>query len=446
MSSYVSNKDFKKQKELEEARRSGKADLEVDEEGKEINPHIPQFIAQAPWYLDSKGPSLSHQKFTLKQEKKVAKIGKYYKRGSKAKTKVTKWRKGACNNCGSLTHTAKDCCERPRKRNAKLTKKNFGFDETIEKIDYDYDGKRDRWRGYDPRSHQETIKFYEELEKERKKIRSSELSKELETKKKKEKEEELEKERKKEREKEREKGNENENEKDEDLEQGNVQPYQKLDIKTRITVRNLRIREHTAKYLYNLDPNSAYYDPRTRSMRENPFEGFSQEKSIYQGDNYNRRVGDVNDFNKIQLFAWEIDPTNRGEKISERRLHEGDILEGAPTKTQQLWSEIQQRKKKILDQKRKANLKVYGGEKYLRTQEMDKKFGKVGTGYVEYSSTGRAIQKLKKTSVKSKYDEDTFINGHTSVWGSYWNDGKWGYKCCKSFGKNSKCKKISENK
>lgn len=36
------------------------------------------------------------------------------------------------------------------------------------------------------------------------------------------------------------------------------------------TVRNLRIREDTAKYLRNLDPNSAYYDPKTRSMRDNP--------------------------------------------------------------------------------------------------------------------------------------------------------------------------------
>jgi hypothetical protein len=45
---------------------------------------------------------------------------------------------------------------------------------------------------------------------------------------------------------------------------------QKLDAKTRITVRNLRIREDTAKYLINLDPESAYYDPKTRSMRDAP--------------------------------------------------------------------------------------------------------------------------------------------------------------------------------
>lgn len=47
-------------------------------------------------------------------------------------------------------------------------------------------------------------------------------------------------------------------------------PGQKFETKQRITVRNLRIREDTAKYLFNLDPNSAYYDPKTRSMRENP--------------------------------------------------------------------------------------------------------------------------------------------------------------------------------
>lgn len=34
--------------------------------------------------------------------------------------------------------------------------------------------------------------------------------------------------------------------------------------------RNLRIREDTANYLLNLDVNSAYYDPKTWSMREDP--------------------------------------------------------------------------------------------------------------------------------------------------------------------------------
>jgi len=28
---------------------------------------------------------------------------------------------------------------------------------------------------------------------------------------------------------------------------------------------------------------------------------------------------------------------------------------------------------------------------------------------------------------------------HTSVWGSYWEDGQWGFSCCHQFIKNSFC-------
>jgi pre-mRNA-processing factor SLU7 len=45
-----------------------------------------------------------------------------------------------------------------------------------------------------------------------------------------------------------------------------------VDSRQTVSVRNLRIREDTAKYLRNLDSNSAFYDPKTRSMRENPYE------------------------------------------------------------------------------------------------------------------------------------------------------------------------------
>lgn len=54
-------------------------------------------------------------------------------------------------------------------------------------------------------------------------------------------------------------------------------PGTKVDSKQRITVRNLRIREDTAKYLRNLDPASAYYDPKTRSMRDDPHEGTARQ-------------------------------------------------------------------------------------------------------------------------------------------------------------------------
>ena len=53
----------------------------------------------------------------------------------------------------------------------------------------------------------------------------------------------------------------------------NASMIAKFDAKNRVSVRNLRIREDTAKYLRNLNVNSAYYDPKTRTMRSNPYEG-----------------------------------------------------------------------------------------------------------------------------------------------------------------------------
>merc|ERR550525_288575 len=71
--------------------------------------------------------------------------------------------------------------------------------------------------------------------------------------------------------------------------------------------RNMRIREDTAKYLRNLDPNSAYYDPKTRSMRKNPYEGTgrAEEEVEYAGDNFVRISGDTINHAQSQMFAWD---------------------------------------------------------------------------------------------------------------------------------------------
>jgi len=58
-----SRDEHRKLKALEEARKMGTAPAEVDEEGYEINPHIPHFVKAVPWYVDkSKKASLRHQR------------------------------------------------------------------------------------------------------------------------------------------------------------------------------------------------------------------------------------------------------------------------------------------------------------------------------------------------------------------------------------------------
>ena len=70
---------------------------------------------------------------------------------------ITKFRKGACTNCGALTHQAKTCIERPRKIGAKFSGRNFGHDEVISEVAQGYAAKRDRWNGYDPNQYKTDV-------------------------------------------------------------------------------------------------------------------------------------------------------------------------------------------------------------------------------------------------------------------------------------------------
>ncbi|KAK4772085.1 hypothetical protein SAY86_013860 [Trapa natans] len=104
---FKSREDHRKQLELEEARKAGLAPAEVDEDGKEINPHIPQYMSSAPWYLNSEKLSLKHPRI--------------WKSDPNYTILADKYGKGACENCGVMTHDARSCMDKPRKRGAKWT-------------------------------------------------------------------------------------------------------------------------------------------------------------------------------------------------------------------------------------------------------------------------------------------------------------------------------------
>ncbi|XP_070539706.1 pre-mRNA-splicing factor SLU7-like [Ptychodera flava] len=406
--------DWRKAKELEEARKLGKIPALVDEEGRDINPHIPQYIAAAPWYLGFTTPTLKHQRPQEEKKKEFDDLNSWYKRGVKSGSIATKYRKGACENCGALTHTKKTCLERPRKVGAKFTGDEIAPDEHMQpQLSFDYDGKRDRWNGYNPKEHQAVIEEYAKMEEAKKHLKAQQLQEDLKTGKISEKSN-------------REVDSDDDDEK---YAESAPMPGTNFDTKRRITVRNLRIREDTAKYLRNLDPNSAYYDPKTRSMRENPYHntGKSAEELPYAGDNFVRSEGDTTKMATAQLFAWEA--YEKGTDVH---------LQAEPTKLELLHKEFKVRKDDFTEDQKQSILEKYGGEEHLDAPAKELLLAQT-EDYVEYSRHGTVIKGQEKAKVKSKYEEDVWINNHTSVWGSYWKNGLWGYKCCHSFVKHSYC-------
>jgi pre-mRNA-processing factor SLU7 len=378
----LSREDYRRQKDLEAARKAGTAPAEQDEEGKDINPHIPQYIAKAPWYLDTGRPSLKHQRVQEKEEQLIN--DKWYARGVRAGPAATKFRKGACENCGAMSHKTKDCMDRPRKTGAKWSGKDIKPDEIIQEIELDYDSKRDRWNGYDPSEHAKIYEEYEKIEEARRKMKASELDKQSTT--------ELVK-----KTGERTTGefsSEDEEDDEDKYAERSDMPGQKVNTKTRTTIRNLRIREDTAKYLRNLDINSAYYDPKTRSMRDNPNKEVDESEAYYTGDNFVRYTGDAPKMANLQLFAWQA--YEKGTDVH---------LQANPTQGELLHREYLQKKDKLKDTSKDSILAKYGGEEHLDAPPKELLLAQTET-YVEYSRTGRVIKGQERARAKSKYEED----------------------------------------
>ena len=376
---FKSREDFKKAKELEEARKAGTALPEVDEDGNDINPHIPQYISQAPWYLNMKGPSLKHQRNLLEQRRNFDGLEAWYPRGQDAKRKEapTKWKAGSCTNCGSSTHNAKNCFELPRKVGAKWSGKHLRAGDVVRRVNLGWEAKRDRWNGYNPDDYRHVVKRYQRLESEREKLRL-------------------------------ERGEEEEEEERTDA--GAV--VTSGGGEGRVVARNLRIREDTAKYLHNLDENSAYYDPKTRSMRADPTPHIDPEDKDYAGDNFERYTGDVVKIANQQLHALEAAEAGR----------EVPHMLAEPTRAEATFREFERKKKTLNEQRRKQILEQYGGAKYFEKPKP----------LVEAEKA--AIARGPAEKAKEKFDRN-----HTARWGSYSKDGRAGYACCHQMTRNSYC-------
>eukprot|EP00177_Eucheuma_denticulatum_P003300 GFKZ01005960.1.p1 GENE.GFKZ01005960.1~~GFKZ01005960.1.p1 ORF type:complete len:569 (+),score=97.36 GFKZ01005960.1:83-1708(+) len=412
---FKSREAWKAAKELEEARKAGTAPPAVDDDGKIINPHIPEYISRAPWYLSQERPSLKHQKNQNEKKRKFDSLGKWLPRGQTTGPAATKFRKGACENCGAITHTAKNCLERPRRRGAKLTGRNIRPDEVVGTVHLDFQGKRDRWNGYDESVEYDRVHHhYSKLDAERKRLKAERLDSELRTGKRRA----------------RPSGSDTDDSDDDDSQDGAADGtvVQQTDHGSKMSARNLRIREDTAKYLRNLDPNSAYYDPKSRAMRADPNPHVKPEDKDYAGDNFVRYTGDVRQLAQMELHAMAA--TELGRNLPH--------LQAEPSRAEALFKEFESKKKDMEERQRADIVKKYGGQEH--SVRPDGIFGvKQTESFVEYSRDGRALRRAKEAIPVSKYPEDVYDKDHTAVWGSFFKDGEWGYACCHQTVRNCMC-------
>jgi pre-mRNA-processing factor SLU7 len=372
----------------------------ADVASKERNEYIPSFISKKPFYIEDESTTadyLEHQRL----QKALPDQSKWYDRGKRLGPAATKFRKGACENCGAMTHKTKECLSRPRKKGARWTGKDIQADEVVQDVELGWDAKRDRWNGYDAVEYKAVIDEYEEMEALRKQAKGGDKEQKL-----------------------LEDGDE-----DQDAaEEAKYAEESDMGRQQSTATRNLRIREDTAKYLLNLDLDSAKYDPKTRSMVDMGAQA-DQAAALVAEDNFMRASGDAAEFEKAQRYAWESQ--ERGDK---NKTH----LQANPTE-----GEFFRRKEKVESEarretQRKALLDKYGGEQHLQPAPLRDSAVIENERYVEYDESG-AVKGAPKAVAKSKYPEDVFINNHTSVWGSWWSNFQWGYACCNSTVKNSYC-------
>lgn len=292
-----------------------------------------------------------------------------------------------------MTHKAKDCLSRPRAKGAKWTGKDIQADEVIQTVNLGWDAKRDRWNGYDSKEYRSVVDEFNQMEEFRKQSQKSQNGEEV-----------------------TEDG-------DKYAEENDMSKHQST------ATRQLRIREDTAKYLLNLDLESAKYDPKTRSLVDGGATG-GKAADLFAEEGFMRSSGDASEFEKAQRYAWEAQ-----EKSGDTSQH----LQANPT-AGAFYRKMEQEEaeKKRAERERQLREKYGGDGQKPMPAALRGMMVTESESYVEYDEAG-LIKGAPRKAAKSKYAEDVLINNHTSVWGSWWSNFKWGYACCHSFVKNSYC-------
>ena len=381
-----------------------------------------------------------------------------------------------------MTHKAKDCLERPRARGAKLTGKHIAADEAIAgggsggasgsgaggdpaADPASYAARRDRWRGYDPAEYDRVVDLYDKVEAAKREMaKAAELEARFAGKKKG-------------------KGaaggdreggggggDTSSSDDDDDAvataaaaaaaaaagpattgdedKVGDTASAAFAAVEKRVrtpgggasgSVRNLRIREDTAKYLLNLDVDSAYYDPKSRSMRQDPRPDLPAAAKAFAGDSFVRTAGD-------EYAAWAALEAHASKAASAGA--EGVHATAVPSQAAALHAAFKARKAALDSSSSAAVQARYGNAAAAPDPALAPLLTGQTEAYVEYDpATGRALPGKGGGGggggagrvASSRYEEDVHPGNHSSVWGSWWAGGVWGYACCHATVRGAHC-------
>lgn len=348
----------------------------------EANPYVPKYISKVPWYQEGKEKgkdAFAHQRQDPNSEPTDYSLAKP---GSGITDSFEKTSDGA----------------------------------KLRKVD-DYDSKRDRWHGYGNEEWDHLIKNWALIK--RKKTKNTPI----------------------------------ENDSDDTdyelelMELGVLAKDVRNIVKEDPLEKTIRDRQDIPAYIQNISMGGkiAYKSPSTGAM--NPNNGIVNDR----GQFVRYLAGDTDAFKRIQQFAW--DQNNQYEALKEKEMFRerlqgavdgsSDVsthipvdlnlsMEASPTLMLIKAQEHETEKQRLSDHKKKALADKYGGLDLLRKAVITERVHTKMSTSVDLDTEG-----LKK----SHYAERVYPRDHSSIWGSFYNDGKWGYACCKQTERNVDCKK-----
>lgn len=382
----LTKEEYRVQRTLEEAQKRGMITLGTGASGFKVN---------TPWMQNTTRAKAQALPAVVAGSQKAS-MEQWFPRGA-PEQQVYKYRDGACENCGAMTHKRKDCVERPRKVGAKFTGQNFQGDERMMDLDFSYEARHDRWNGFNPDSYMEKVKEYN-----------------LTT----------------------QKAEEENMEKGEDINEGFKRKMMNRmyldptsDPKTK-TPMGLRQDGDIPKYLLNLEDDSAVYDAKSRAMNANPKPSDQPGPDDFIGDLQQRHTGGALELMAQDRFAHMMARQDPAAELNSYAL---------PTLTEMKYKLTREQKSIKKGERYNQIAKQYGGESNFINNVEDLLISK--DQYVEYDERGALIDLSKsQTQGKSRYPEDKHPQDHTSVWGSWWNkELGWGFACCHGTDRNGNC-------